>query len=93
MKKLFTTILVLTTFYSMQAQKTGIELDIKGWTNNIVYLLRYTWGEEDEILDTLQATNGKMAYFRNTNNTTEVIFFAAKNNLPVRTETCINYRI
>lgn len=82
MKKLLTTILLLTSFYCIQAQKTGVELNIQGWGNDTIFLLKYTWGDEDEILDTLQAENGKVIFYGNAKDTTEIIFFAAKNKLP-----------
>lgn len=82
MIKLFLTTLLFVSFYSLQAQNTGVELNIKGWDNDTIFLLKYIWGEQDETLDTLKASNGKVIFYGTENDTTGVIFFAAKNKLP-----------
>ena len=82
MIKLFLTTLLFVSFYSLQAQNTGVELNIKGWDNDTIFLLKYIWGEQNETLDTLKASNGKVIFYGTENDTTGVIFFAAKNKLP-----------
>lgn len=50
MIKLFLAILLLTGFYNIQAQNSGVELNIKGWDNDTIFLLKYVWEEQDETL-------------------------------------------
>lgn len=82
MTRLFFIALLLVAFYSLQAQNTGVELNIKGWGNDTIYLLKYVWGDQDETLDTLKANNGKVIYYGTKNDTTDIILFAAQNKLP-----------
>lgn len=41
MIKLFLTTLLFVSFYSLQTQNTGVELNIKGWDNDTIFLLKY----------------------------------------------------
>ena len=62
---------------------SSIELKIKGWENDTIYILEYIWGNEDETLDTLFANKeGQLTYYSPSDTIVEAMFMSKHSVIP-----------